>query len=665
MKLLIVDAGFVALPIALVVGGYVMLASFLGAWQRIPVLVLSARYGMITLPILLMISTLALVYAFVSHDFSVRYVAENSSLALPSIYTWVALYAGNSGSLLFIATVYAVLAVIAAVRLSRKLPYTAPYATSVLATVLTFFLGVIVFLANPLERLAAVPLDGQGINPLLIHFGMFIHPPIQMMGLISVAIPFSIAMGALLAGRGGRDEWVDQGRLWGMISWLILTVGLLLGAWWAYTILGWGGYWAWDPVENSALMPWLAMTAFVHSIMVQKRRGMFRMWNIILVAVAFTLAEMGMFINRGGPVPSVHSFAQSTMGWLFLGFMAFTLLASLAAFMWRIDTLKSREKLDSMLSRESAFLTQNVLFLAVALITLWGTIYPVFSKAASDVVITVGQPFFDRVNGPILLVIVFLMGVGPLLPWRRANMQNVLSVLRIPLIGAAVVTIGLVVVGIRQPISLLAIAVCVIAFFGIGHEWLRGVGSRHRKGESYPLAFGRLLGANRPRYGGYVVHLGIAMLAIGAIGSSFYDVQRDFNMALGESASIGGYDFTYLNIGSRTFSDRVETTARFDVSQGGRRIGLMDANRTFYVDSGIAATQAAIRSTPIEDFYIVLSEFTETGAAVFRVYVNPVVWWMWAAGPLFFLGTVLALSPRRRPATISLPVPKGVRLARA
>jgi cytochrome c-type biogenesis protein CcmF len=345
--------------------------------------------------------------------------------------------------------------------------------------------------------------------------------------------------------------------------------------------------------------------------------------------------------------------------------MAFTLLAALAAFMWRIDTLKSREKLDSMLSRESAFLTQNVLFIAVAFITLWGTIYPVFSEAASDVVITVGQPFFDRVNGPILLVLVFLMGVGPLLPWRRANMQNVLSALRVPLIGATIVTIGLIVVGVRQPIPLVAIAVCVIAVFGIGHEWLRGSRSRHRKGESYPVAFGKLLGANRPRYGGYIVHLGISMLAIGAIGSSFYDTQRDFNMALGGSASIGGYDFTYLDVGSRTFSDRVETTARFDVSRGGKRIEIMDARRTFYVNSGVSATHPAIRSTLIEDFYIVPSEFTETGAAVFRVYVNPMVWWMWAAGPLFILGTLLALSPRRRPAPVTLPLPKGVQLARA
>ena len=263
-----------------------------------------------------------------------------------------------------------------------------------------------------------------------------------MTGLISVAIPFSIAMGALLAGRGGRDDWVDIGRLWGMISWLVLTIGLLLGSWWAYTILGWGGYWAWDPVENSALMPWLAMTAFVHSIMVQKRRGMFRMWNIVLIAVAFSLAQMGMFINRGGPVPSVHSFAESTMGWIFLVFMGATLLGSLAAFAWRLDTLKSRERLDSMLSRESAFLTQNVLFLVVAFVTLWGTTYPVIAEASQGETLTVGEPYFNRVNGPVLLMIVFLMGVGPLLPWRRASVRLVLRALRYPLGMAVLVNTG-------------------------------------------------------------------------------------------------------------------------------------------------------------------------------------------------------------------------------
>ena len=662
---MIVDVGNLALPIALLVGAYAALASFVGAGQRLPVLVVSARYGLFTVPVLLLIATLALVYSFVAHDFSVKYVAENSNLAMPVAYTWVAFYAGNAGSLLFIALAFSILIVVAVLGLARKLPFTAPYATGLMALVLTFFLGVIVFLANPLERLAFAPADGQGINPLLVHFGMFIHPPVQMMGLISVAVPFSIAMGALIAGRGGRDEWVDLGRLWGMISWLILTVGLVLGSWWAYTILGWGGYWAWDPVENSALMPWLAMTAFVHSIMVQKRRGMFRMWNIALVAMAFTLAQMGMFINRGGPVPSVHSFAQSTMGWLFLTFMGLTLLGSLAAFAWRIDTLKSRERLESLLSRESAFLTQNVLFLSVAFVTLWGTIYPVISQASQGVTITVGEPFFNRVNGPILLVIVLLMGVGPLLPWRRASVRNVLWALRYPLVAAAVTAVALATAGVRQPVALLALAVVVMAVTGIVHEWTRGTRSRHRKGESYPVAFGRLLAANRPRYGGYVVHLAIAMLAVGAIGSSFYDVQRDFTMLPGQTESLGGYSFTYLGFEEAVHSDRDEVTARFEVRAGDRDLGVMTARRTFYRDFRIAATRAAIRSTPLVDFYIVASEFADDGRTVFRVYINPLVWWMWASAPLLILGTVLAISPRRQPILATLNAPRRARLARA
>ena len=660
-----VDAGQTALVIALLAAGYVVVASFVGGWRRVPELTVSGRYALYTVPILLTISTLALVYAFVNSDFSVRYVAENSNLAMPRAYTWVAFYAGNAGSLLFLALVLSLLSVLAVLSIRRKLPYSSPYATGIMALVVTFFLGIIVFLANPLERLPVTPLDGQGINPLLVHFGMFIHPPMQMMGLVAVAIPFSIAMGALLAGRGGRDEWVDLGRRWAMITWLIMTIGLLLGAWWAYTILGWGGYWAWDPVENSALMPWLAMTAFVHSIMVQKRRGMFRMWNMVLIIAAFGLAQMGMFINRGGPVPSVHSFAQSSMGWLFLFFMAFTLLASGIAFLWRLDTLKSREKLDSMLSRESVFLMQNVLFLAIALVTLWGTIFPIFSKAAQDTTVTVGQPFFNQVNGPMFLALIVLMGIGPLLPWRRASSKNLVRVLRYP-VGVAVATAAiLIAVGVRQPVAVVAFSTCALVVTGILHEWARGTLSRHRKGEAYPIAFSRLLAGNRPRYGGYVVHLAIIMLAVGAIASSFFSVQRDFAMAPGDTASLGDYTFRFLGVDHTTFADREEDVARFEVFVGDSRVGIMRPFRTFYPDFRISATRGAIRSTPIEDFYIVPSQLDQEGQAVFRVLINPLVWWMWASGPLLFLGLVLAISPQRQPAPAALRVRAYAQVARA
>ena len=660
-----VEAGQIALVIALIVTAYVAVASFVGSWRHVPELTASGRYGFYTVPILLMVSTVALIYAFVVRDFSVRYVAENSSLAMQPIYTWVAFYAGNAGSLLFLSLVLAITSVIAVLTIRKRLPYTSPYATGIMALILLFFLGIMIFLANPLDRLAVTPMDGQGINPLLIHFGMFIHPPLQMAGLVLVAIPFSIALGALVARRGGRDEWVDMGRLWGMISWLVLTIGLLLGSWWAYTILGWGGYWAWDPVENSALMPWLAMTAFVHSIMVQKRRGMFRMWNMVLIIIGFTLAQMGMFINRGGPVPSVHSFAQSTMGWLFLAFMAFTLLASIGVFIWRMDSLKSREGLESMISREAVFLGQNILFLAVAFVTLWGTIFPIFSEAAQGMVVTVGKPFFDMVNGPMLLAIVFLMGVGPLLPWRRATRRNLVRALRVPMgVGIATVII-LAAMGIRQLPALLAFGTVAVAATGILHEWFRGTRSRHRRGESYPVAFTNLLNGNRPRYGGYVVHLGILMLAIGAIASSFFSVQRDLVMRPGDIETLGKYTFQYIGVDHQVFSDREQSIVRFRLSVDGEDLGIMEASRSFYPEFRISATRGAIRSTPIEDFYIVPSEFSEGGQAVFRILINPLVWWMWASGPILVLGIFLGLWPRRQPAVASVRIPSGAQTARA
>ena len=658
-----VDIGQLALVIGFVVTGYVAIASFGGVFNRMPELTVSGRYGLYTVPVLLAISTLALVNAFVTRDFSVRYVAENSNLAMEKQYTWVALYAGNAGSLLFLAFVFSLLAVLAVVVMRRKLPYTTPYATGIMALVLTFFLGVVIFLSNPLDQLPFTPADGQGINPLLLHFGMFIHPPVQMAGLISVAIPFSIAIGAMLAGRGGRDEWVDQGRLWGMVSWVMLTGGLLLGSWWAYTILGWGGYWFWDPVENSALMPWLAMTAFVHSIMVQKRRGMFRMWNMVLIIVAFTLAQLGMFINRGGPVPSVHSFAQSTMGWLFLFFMAFTLVGSMVAFLVRIKTLKSKERLDSVLSRESVFLAQNVLFLIVAFVTLWGTIFPIFSEAVEGTTVTVGPPFYNRVNGPLLLLLVLLMGVGPLLPWRKASVKNAVKTLRLPAGVGLVTGVALAISGIGQPVALAAYAICAFVVAGIVHEWVRGTRSRNRKGEIYPAAFGRLLVANRPRYGGYIVHLGIMMLAIGAIASSFYGVQRDFAMSVGDEASLGDYSFRYLGVDRFNYADRQEEVVRLEVRSGDKYLGGMEPFRAYFPAFKIAATRGAIRSTPIEDFYVVPSEIQDDGQAVFRVLINPLVWWMWASGPVMLLGVVLGLSPQRLPAPAKLRVPAYTRMA--
>ena len=315
------EIGLFALKLSLILAIYGTIGSFVGHFKKNPRLVLSARYALFSVVFLLTISTISLVVGFVSQDFSIRYVYENSNLSMPVEYTWVAFYAGNAGSLLFIAMVYSILIAVTLITVIRAYRNLAACVAGILGVVLVFFLGVIVFLANPLEKLDYIPPDGLGINPLLIHFGMFIHPPMQMTGLISVVIPFSLILASALVGQPYPFKWLSLVRIWALISWVILTLGLMLGSWWAYTILGWGGYWAWDPVENSALMPWFGMTALVHSLVVEMRRGIFRLWNVILATIAFSLASVGMFINRGGPVPSVHSFAESSLGWVFLVFL--------------------------------------------------------------------------------------------------------------------------------------------------------------------------------------------------------------------------------------------------------------------------------------------------------------------------------------------------------
>jgi cytochrome c-type biogenesis protein CcmF len=559
--------------------------------------------------------------------------------------------------LLYITTAFSLMSAIAVRILNVKLPYTSPYAVGVMSIITLFFLGVLLFLANPFERLPIVPLDGQGMNPLLIHFGMFIHPPVQMLGLVSVAVPYSVCIGALLSGRAGRDEWVDQGRLWAMFSWLLLTIGLMLGAWWAYTILGWGGYWAWDPVENSALMPWLAMTAFVHSIMVQKRRGIFRMWNMVLIITAFTMSQLGMFINRGGPVPSVHSFAESTMGWVFLAIMALTLFVSITIFVLKFDTLKSRGKLESLMSRESVFLIQNILFLLIAFITLWGTVFPIFSQTIDDNIMTIGQPFFNKVNGPLMLLLILLMGIGPLLPWRKSSITAVFRMLLYPSLFTVIVLVFVYVVGYRHIWAMLAFTACAIATGGILQEWVRGTISRRTKGELWLFPFIRLITSNRPRYGGYVVHISIIMLAIGITASSFYDVQKDVVMRPGEIETLGKYTFKYVDVTNKQYDDRLEETAEFEIWVNGKPLGFLYPYRAVYPEFRISATRGAIHSTVMEDFYIVPSSFEKDGQAVFRVLINPMVWWMWASGPVLIVGTLFSLSYGRKSRKIKITLP--------
>lgn len=640
------DLGSISLMLALALAIYSAAGSLLGVWGRIPQLIQSTRYATYLAPVVLGISTASLIASFMTNDFQVQYVAAHSNRAMDTQYIWVAFYAGNEGSLLFIAFALSVLSSLAIFLAPRISESSLAYTNLVLMVVLIFFIAVMVFLANPFALHDQPPVDGRGINPLLTHPGMFIHPPVLMTGLISFAVPFAFAMGSLLSGETA-DEWVDIGRTWGIVSWALLGIGLLLGAWWAYTILGWGGYWAWDPVENAGFMPWLAMTAFIHSIMVQKRRGMFRMWNLALIIIAFAFAQFGMFINRGGPVPSVHSFGESTLGWIFLLFMGCTLLLSFSLFFLRYNSIRSSQTLESALSREASFLINNLLFLTIAFVTLWGVVYPLISEITQGETITVGQPFYNQVNGPLFLALIFLMGVAPFLPWRRASWNNITSVLMIPVSTAIAMSFILIFIGVSKPYAILAFALCSMVTSGILREWIRGAHSRHRIGENYPIAFIRLIISNRPRYGGYIAHLAVVLLALGVTGSSFYGIQQDVSLSPGGNTNVGDYKIEYVTSSTIAKKDRTESMTEIKVFRDGDFLGTYYARRDFYPSFNMASTQAAIRSTPIEDLYIIPGEFLEDGQAVFRILVNPLVMWMWVAGPLLLFGVMIALWPQK------------------
>ena len=639
------DLGFIALLIGLVLAIYAAIGSILGKYLGHQGLTDSARFASYLTTLALMISAFSLVGSFLNRDFELKYVFEHSSLSMPRLYTWVAIYAGNEGSLLFIATLLSVLST-AAISLSQPtLKSSLPYTIATLMFILIFFLLVMTFLANPFEKLTEIPVDGRGINPLLRHPGMFFHPPLLMSGLVMVSVPFSFAIGALLS-NNVSDDWVDAGRTWAILAWAVLGIGLLLGAWWAYTILGWGGYWAWDPVENAGLMPFLGLTAFIHSIMVQKRLGMFRMWNLVLIFISFGLALFGMFINRGGPVPSVHSFAASTLGWVFLAFLVIGTIIPFVIFFVRFNRLKSARPLQSILSREASFLMNNLLLLSIAFVTLWGAIYPILSELITGFTITVGQPFYNQVNGPLFLCLICLMGIGPFLPWRQASLKRLRNNLLLPVLAGFVGVVLLLVYGMQSPLALLSFGLIIMVTTGILSEFIGGTRVIAAQGGSYLRSLIILVSSNRPRYGGYIVHIAVMALALGITGTSFFSTQKDVLLAPGQTVDIGKYAITYVHFSEKELLDRSEVFFTLEArTNSGSKI-MLQTERTFYKDFDMSATRAGIRSTPFEDLYIVPSEIRAgTDKIGFRILINPLVWWMWIAGPIMIIGTVVTLWP--------------------
>ncbi|HJP27777.1 MAG TPA: cytochrome c-type biogenesis CcmF C-terminal domain-containing protein [Dehalococcoidia bacterium] len=677
------ELGFMALLLGFALSAYSAVGAIVGERKGKAELVVSARRALYMTTLTVTVASVALIYAFVQNDLSIAYVANHSNTLMDRAFVWVAFYAGNEGSLLYILLTLSIISALAIWFAPKRLARSMPWTIAILAINQLFYFGVLTFVASPFELLDTVPVDGRGINPLLTHPGMFSHPPLLMGGLIAITIPFAFVSGALIAGSYG-DDWIDVARVSAILGWGVLGAGMLLGAWWAYTILGWGGYWAWDPIENVALMPWLVMTAFIHSIMVQKRRGMFRMWNVALLNTGFVLAQLGMFINRGGPVVSVHSFAASALGVIFLTFMLASLVFAFALFLWRMPQLKSDRAMESFMSREASFLVNNFLFLAVMSVTLWCVLFPLFSDLARDVSVSVSAPYFDRVNGPVLLGIVVMMGIGPLLPWRKASARSLKQWFIWPtVIGVITITV-LVALGVQRPVAIFAFGVVAFVATSILEEWWRGTAARYHAGDNWAIAWWRLVNGNRPRHGGYIVHISILMLGLGIIGTNFYQQRTDGALALGESLVIDNYRIEYVANGDSSRPDRIAKWAEMTVysidpddysqeiqlsnAQGSSGFTLRDSQTRpndelidrietwhgFYLDFNMASVRSGIRSTPVEDLYVIPRDFLSDGRISLAVSINPLAWWLWASGPFFIIGTMVAVWPQvaveRKPA---------------
>jgi cytochrome c-type biogenesis protein CcmF len=647
--------GQFALWAAFVLGLWAVTIAFSGRWRGRPELAATVVRSVYAVFACLVVASLALWKGLISHDFNIEYVAGYTSRNLPSYYIFSAFWAGQKGSLLLWAVVLSFFASLAQLLTSRRYAYLMPYVAGVTSAVVVFFVSVMLFGSNPFERLAFTPADGRGLNPQLQNVGMVIHPPMLYLGYISITIPFAFAVAALLSGRVDTG-WIHAIRKWTLVSWLFLSIGITLGMWWAYVELGWGGYWAWDPVENASALPWFTMTAFLHSVMIQEKRGMLKRWNLGLIVATFLLSIFGTFITRSGVIASVHSFTQSNVGYFFLAFLVVAAVFSFTLLYTRWSLLKADVQLESMLSREAAFLFNNLLLVGIAFSVLWGTLFPILSEAVRGSKITVGPPFFNRVNIPLGLLLLGLTGVGPLIAWRRASPANLKRQFAAPGLSGIVTLLALLASGMRDFYALVALALAGFVAGTIVQEFWRGVRARRRMhGESVLLAFGRLIARNRRRYGGYLVHVGVLIYFVAFSGMAFRR-QMEATLKPGESVEMASpfghrYRLTHMGISQYEALNRVVSAATVEIVKDGRPAGIMTSEKRQHVDSFgrptfEPSTEVGIRSGLQEDLYIVFAGAVNgTEEAVYRFTINPLVWWLWFGGFVLVLGGIVTMWP--------------------
>ncbi len=644
------ELGSAALVVTLGLSLYALVAGGAAAHLGRRRLAQSARNALVLAFFTTAVASGVLLSALLRNDFSFTYVARTTSEALPTAYTISAFWGGQEGSLLLWLLVLTGFATVA-VRMNRAWARDLiVWAVPVFGGVMTFFSFLLVAVASPFATQLAPP-DGAGMTPSLQNPYMLSHPPLLYLGYVGLTVPFAFAIAALLSAR--LDErWLIATRRWTLFAWAALGIGQLLGAHWAYVEVGWGGYYAWDPVENAALMPWLAATAFLHSVMIQEKRGMLRVWNMLLVLLAFALALFGTFLMRSGVVNSIHSFTQSSIGGWFLAFIVVVVAVSLGLVLYRLPRLRSPTRLESPISREAAFLYNNLLLLALCLAILWGVVYPMISEAVRGEQVVLGRSYYDFFLRAFGLPLLLLMGIGPLIAWRRASLRSLVTTFRWPTIVALVTGIALLFLGAGSSVpGLVTYTFSAFVATTIAIEFARGTQARKALGaSSWPGAFGSLIARNRRRYGGYVVHAAIVLLAVGVAGSSAFDSVAEAKLARGESMTIGDYTLAYRSLDERMSANATEIRATLDVQRGDRDLGTLQAGKNAYTIEDQVSNEVGIRSDLLtaEDLFVIAEQIDPDGSVYFRVFVKPLVNLIWIAGAVFLLGAVITLWPDRR-----------------
>lgn len=607
----------------------------------------SAYNCVISMFVLTTISIAILLKGFIADDFSVEYVAMHSNRAMPLMYKITALWGGQQGSILLWAWILLIYSVITVLLHRKKHLELMPAVTAILFSINAFFLSLLVFAANPFSMLSEALSDGKGLNPLLQDPGMVFHPPALYLGFVGFSIPFAYAAASLITGKIDIT-WIKITRKWALVSWFFLGIGIVLGAQWAYIELGWGGYWAWDPVENASLIPWLTATAYIHSVMMQEKKDALRVWNIILVITTFFLCILGTFITRSGIISSVHSFEESSIGSFFIVYLAFLLLFSGALILLRYDQIKGSQKLESVVSRESSFLFNNLLFMGMAVAVLWGTIFPVISEALTGKKITVAAPFFNRVLTPLMFLLLLLTGLCPFIAWRKADLKRLARIVLVPLLLSLPVIILLMIAGVRLFYALLFSFACSFVVFSLVIEFYKGVRARQSSSKEFFLnALVKLVLRNRRRYLGFTVHLAVVIIFVGIIGSGWFSEEKEVVLKKGESVHFGKYIIRYTNLILTSNENKTSVRADIEVykSTGGKTI--LHPGKDFHVTSDQPMTEVAIYSTVREDVYTVLVGWEEDETASFKFYLNPLVSWIWIGSIILIAASFILLLPER------------------